>query len=162
MRCDIDPAYCWDADVYAVGSIDNRHTSTQQNFSCDYSILQFYNQFEIELVSETYVYGQTFFPTEKTVRPIVGCRPMLINGPINFLDNLKKLGLKTFDQLWSEEYDRYAGPARWDRIKIIINDIIKHGYDRNSANEIVQYNYNHLQEIASRYDDNGMIVNNHG
>ena len=143
----------WDASVQAVGSIDNQLVENQYNLvgtNTNYSLLQFYDQFEIELVSETFLYGQSFFPTEKTVRPIVGCRPMLINGPINFLDNLKQLGFKTFEQLWPEDYDQYEFPKRWDQIKLTINHIIEQGYDRNLANEIVQYNYNHLQQLMAK------------
>jgi hypothetical protein len=143
----------WDPDVSAVGSIDNQLVQNQYNadgIDTNHSLLQFYNQFEIELVSETFLYGQSFFPTEKTIRPIVGCRPMLINGPINFLHNLKQLGFKTFDQLWSEKYDQFEFPNRWNQIKLVINHIIEHGYDCNLANEIVQYNYNHLQQLMKR------------
>ena len=143
----------WDIDVQAIGSIDNQQVENQDNpvgINTNFSLLQFYDQFEIELVSETFLYGQCFFPTEKTVRPIVGCRPILVNGPINFLHNLKQLGFKTFDQLWSEDYDCYEFPGRWDQIKLVINHIIEHGYDRNLANEIVQYNYNHLQQLMAK------------
>jgi hypothetical protein len=153
MVSDRGPSQWWDDDIYAVGSIDKQHVRNQGNpdgINTNYSLLQFYDQFEIELVSETFLYGQSFFPTEKTVRPIVGCRPMLINGPINFLDNLKQLGFKTFDQLWPEDYDQYEFPRRWDQIKLTINYIIEHGYDRNLANEIVQYNYNHLQQLIAK------------
>jgi hypothetical protein len=144
------PSRWWDPEVHAIGSIDNQLVQNQYNadgIDTNRSLLQFYDQFEIELVSETFLYGQNFFPTEKTVRPIVGCRPILINGPVNFLHNLKQLGFKTFDQLWSEDYDRYEFPNRWNQIKLVINHIIEHGYDRNLANEIVQYNYNHLQQL---------------
>ena len=153
MRCNLIPDQFWDPDIYAIGSIDNQQVEDQYKPDApntNYSLLQFYNQFEIELVSETFWHGQTFFPTEKTVRPIVGCRPMLINGPIDFLDNLKQLGYKTFDQLWPEEYDRSEGQTRWNQIKLTIDYIIEHGYDRNLANEIVQYNYNLLQETISQ------------
>jgi len=157
MDSNYRPNDWWDPDVYAVGSIDNqlvqnhyRDRSGYVGINLNFSLLQFYDQFEIELVSETFLYGQSFFPTEKTVRPIVGCRPMLINGPINFLDNLKQLGFKTFEQLWPEDYDQYEFPKRWDQIKLTINHIIEQGYDRNLANEIVQYNYNHLQQLMAK------------
>jgi len=147
------PSPWWDPEVYAIGSIDNQLVHNQYNSSepdTNRSLLQFYNQFEIELVSETFLYGQSFFPTEKTIRPMVGCRPMLINGPVNFLDNLKQLGFRTFDQLWSEDYDRYEFPERWNQIKLVIDQVIEHGYDRNLANEILQYNYKHLQQLMAR------------
>jgi hypothetical protein len=143
--------YWWDNEVYNVGSIDNQHQRNQYKpeHNTNLSLLNFYNQFEIELVSETFIYGETFFTTEKTIRPIVGCRPIIVNGPVNFLENLKKYGFKTFEQLWPEDYDKFEGPARWSKIKSTIDYIIEHGYDRKLAQEIVHYNYDRLQNLKN-------------
>jgi hypothetical protein len=148
MICDTE-SNKWDKEVYAIGSIDNAQMIDQflPNHNTNQSLLKFYNQFEIELISETFIYGNTFFPTEKTVRPIMGSKPFLINGPVNFLANLRKLGFKTFDNIWSEAYDQLEGPARWNSIKDTIGQIIQSGYDRNQAQSIVTYNYNHLQDV---------------
>ncbi len=115
----------WDKEVYAIGSVDNHQMVDQwlPEHNTNQSLLQFYNQFEIELVTETFIYGKTFFPTEKTVRPLMGSKPFIINGPVDFLYNLKKQGIETFEELWPEEYDRHEGPDRWKRLKFTIGHI---------------------------------------
>lgn len=76
-----------------------------------------------EIVSETYTEGNSFFPTEKTFRPIALKTPFIINGPKGFLNNLKRLGFKTFDKWWSENYDSYNGVTRIEKIFNIIDYI---------------------------------------
>jgi hypothetical protein len=139
----------WEPEVEAIGSIDNLHIQDQYqgNHNSNQSLLQFYNDFQIEIAVETITVGKSFFPTEKTVRPIMGCKPMLIYAPTNYITNLRNLGFKTFSDLWSEDYDQYEGVERWNRMNIVIASIIEQGYDCNLAQEIVQYNYNHLQRI---------------
>lgn len=69
------------------------------------AIAQYYHSFLIELVCETYTSGNSFFPTEKTWRPIICKTPFITQGPVDFLKNLKRLGFKTFSQYWDESYD---------------------------------------------------------
>ena len=77
------------------------------------SLLTQYAFFHIELVSETYTLGETFFPTEKTVRPIMAAKPWLIYGPVNFITRLRDMGFQSYQDLWDESYDLYQGPERW-------------------------------------------------
>jgi hypothetical protein len=73
-----------------------------------FSISKIYHEFFVELVCETFVAGKTFYPTEKTWRPLICRTPFMVHGPVNFLKNLKKLGFKTFDKWWDESYDEDA------------------------------------------------------
>lgn len=84
------------------------------------NILKYYNSFFVDVVCETYFSGNTFYPTEKTVRPILARTPFLVFGPENYLSNMKKLGFKTFDNYWSEEYDKHAGLYRAQKILEIL------------------------------------------
>jgi hypothetical protein len=78
-------------------------------------ILNFYNDFFVDVVAETYTNGLTFFLTEKTIRPILGLTPFITFGPQGFLANLRsRYGIKTFGQWWDESYDDYQA---YDRIK---------------------------------------------
>lgn len=109
------------------------------------NMLNWYNSFDIELVCETFVRGDTYFPTEKTVRPIMGAKPMLIYGPKNFLARLREQGFKTWDGIWSEEYDKYEGIERWNLMKPIINQMNSWGDWEwkpivEQANQIANYN----------------------
>jgi len=63
-----------------------------------------YSNFLVELVCETYYTGQTFFPTEKTWRPIILETPFLVQGPQWYLHRLRDLGFKTFGSWWDEGY----------------------------------------------------------
>lgn len=111
-------------------SIDNRTIKDQFGDPVNHSIhnrsmLEHYHKFSIELVCETYTLGNTFFPTEKTVRPIMGTKPWLIYGAPGYINNLKLMGFKSFDSLWDESYDQLEGPARWIAIQKIINTLTK-------------------------------------
>jgi hypothetical protein len=80
-------------------------------------IAEHYNRFFIEVVCETYFTGQTFFCTEKIWRPIVLRTPFIVQGPKNFLSNLKLMGFKSFDKWWEEGYSE--DPADHQPIEII-------------------------------------------
>lgn len=139
----------WAPEVYNIGSIDNVWIKQQYDGSCNtnQSLLNHYHKFQIELVAETFTRGKTFFPTEKTARPIMGSKPMLIFGPRDFLKNLQQIGFRTFDKLWSEAYDNYEGYERWSQIQLVMDGIVSTGYDIELAQQITEHNYHRLQEI---------------
>jgi hypothetical protein len=136
----------WHTELQAIPSIDNRSINDQYNGTVDtnLSLLQYYNRFQIELVAETMCMGTTFFPTEKTIRPILGGRPFLIVGSKNFLYNLQQLGFKTYSDCWNETYDQLEGLDRWQAIRQVI-DTIK-SYDVVRAQEIAHHNQQHLKQ----------------
>lgn len=143
-----------------VTSIDDRHVWDQYGepevsaANCISSLLSYYNQFNFELVCETYALGTTFFPTEKTVRPIVGNKPFLVHGPVHFLRNLQKLGFKTFSGVWNEQYDDYEGPERWRMMQPVIDMICSWDNETRSnvliqCSKITAHNRNRLKEIVN-------------
>jgi len=136
----------WHDSVRSIPSIDNVFVRDQYFGDTDtnLSLLKFYNQFQIELAAETMCAGITFFPTEKTFRPITGRRPFLMFGPVNFLNNLRGLGFKTYSECWDESYDQYQGQDRWQRMRYVIDDIICNGYNVDLAKEIANHNRTHL------------------
>jgi hypothetical protein len=73
---------------------------------------RWYSIFDIELVAETYCHGDTFFVTEKTVRPIVAGKSMMVYGPQNYLARLRDLGFQTWNHIWDETYDQLTGALR--------------------------------------------------
>lgn len=118
------------------------------------SLLTHYHNFAIELVCETYTVGNTFFPTEKTLRPVMSGKPIIVNGPKFYLTRLRSLGFKTYNSIWDESYDLYEGPARWNRIKQVIDKIVRlSDSDRQQmllrAYVIAQYNRKRLQDITN-------------
>jgi hypothetical protein len=88
-------------------------------------LIKYYNKFAVEIVCETYCLGDTFFPTEKTVRPLTQSKPMIVYGPRHFLRRLQNLGFQTWGDIWDESYDELEGPERWVAIKQILGPISK-------------------------------------
>lgn len=138
----------WSKVLQCIGSIDNMEVRNQYQdlWDTNLSILKFYNQFQIEIVAETMCAGTTFFPTEKTFRPITGRRPFIVYGPKKFLNNLQNLGFRTYNECWDERYDQYQGMNRWHSIRQVISNIIRTGYNVELAREIAQHNRTHLTQ----------------
>jgi len=63
-----------------------------------------YSDFLVDIVCESYYNGRTFFPTEKTWRPMVLSTPFIVQGPQWHLHRLRDLGKKTFERWWDEGY----------------------------------------------------------
>ena len=142
---------------FNIPSVDNYATEDQylsvdfnedkDHFRVHLNMISYYTRFDVELVCETFVRGQTYFPTEKTVRPIAGGKPMIVYGPKHYLKNLRMNGFTTWGHLWDESYDDYEGIERWQRMKKVIDQI--HAWGdwewepiREQANQIAQANRN--------------------
>ena len=122
------------------------------------SLLNYYDQFAIEIVCETYTMGNTFFPTEKTIRPITAAKPMLVYGPQYFLARLKTLGFQTYSSLWDESYDLCQGAERWHMIQQVMQSISEKTPDERQqllakAHAIALHNRQRLHDIATYQDD---------
>ena len=87
-----------------------------------YNIINSYQHIFVDLVVETYVSGLTFFPTEKTLRPIIASTPFIIMGPKGYLSNLQRIGFKTFSNWWDESYDEFSN---YERILAIRQVLLK-------------------------------------
>jgi len=141
-----------------INSIDNVNVNDQYNntSNTNLSLLGFYNLFDIEIVSETYTLGDTFFLTEKTIRPISASKPFIIYGPKKFLQRLKDLGFKTFESLWDESYDEYEGAVRWQAMQSIINTFTNLPAEQQQqilvmAATIAHENREHLLSLIEKY-----------
>jgi len=146
----------WDSDP--IGSLDHKQVRDQydpeQNTNLD--LLAFYDRFDIEIVCETYTRGECFFPTEKTVRPMVGLKPMLVYGPRNFLQRLRDQGFRTWQDHWCEDYDLYEGAERWRHMKQIIDQIAamtphQHQPLMESAQVVCQHNRDNLLTLRKNH-----------
>jgi hypothetical protein len=136
-------------------SIDNKKVQDyyQENSAaeCVVSLLRHYSQFHVDLVCETYSRGSAFFPTEKTVRPIMAGKPMLVYGPKNFLANLRALGFCTWSSCWDESYDQYEGPERWQRMRQVIDNLCNDQSMLSQAHSIALTNRSQLAKNI-KYD----------
>ena len=121
----------------------------------NFNIGKVYHSFFVEIVCESYFSGTTFFPTEKIWRPIMLKTPFIVQGPSNFLTNLKTLGFKTFDHWWDEGYSE--DPPIWQikLIKEIINKISKKSTDELqemylSMTAVLDHNHQQLLSLTDK------------
>lgn len=151
-------------ESHPIPSIDNRTVRDQYGVpeinaaNCALSLLSHYDKFNIELICESYTRGTTFFPTEKTVRPVIGNKPFLVYGPVNYLTNLQNLGFKTFNTWWDESYDSYEGPARWQAMRSIIDTICQWDDAKKQevlfeCSQVTQHNRTRLRELINDYKE---------
>lgn len=118
----------------------------QQKDTVDENIMQCYNHIFVDIVCEKMVTGQTFFPTEKTARPLATKTPFLIMSAPNYIKNLRRLGFRSFGQFWDESYDYQQGVQRVESIQRIIDDLAKLTQDQlqnlyQKMTPILEHNY---------------------
>lgn len=131
-------------------SPSDRYTYNQ-GYHFDDPLTNFYQDILVDVVVESHVTGTTFFPTEKTTRPIWLKKPFILFGTKNYLDYLHQMGFRTFADFWDESYDGFEGPDRFNRIIKLLDCLAN-----KSTSELEQmyldmtytldYNYNLLKE----------------
>lgn len=84
-------------------------------------LTDYYQDILVDCVSEGHVQGRTFFPTEKTTRPMWCKKPFIIFGSRDYLLYLRQMGFQTFQEFWDEDYDGYEGRDRLSRIIKLID-----------------------------------------
>lgn len=92
-------------------------------YDFDDPLTNLYRSILVDLVVENHVSGNTFFPTEKLVRPMVLKKPFVVFGSVNYLDYLHQMGFLTFNEFWSENYDGYEHGDRLIRIYQVIDKL---------------------------------------
>lgn len=117
------------------------------------NLLNFYKDFLVEIVCETYYSGTTFFPTEKIWRPIATGTPFIVQGPSEFLSRLHQLGFKTFGEYWDESYTQDPADYQPHAIRTIIDQLGKLSTVElhamyESMLPILKHNYNRFQELT--------------
>ena len=105
-----------DQDGYTMGDTTTAYVD---------QLSQFYINFLIEIVSETWVSGRVFSLTEKTIRPMLMKKPFIVMGSKDCLDYLHQMGFYTFNEFWDESYDGYHGVERYKRILSVIDFLSK-------------------------------------
>jgi len=112
--------------------------------------IHYYNRTNFELVAETFTqtnHDETFFLSEKTLKPISMKHPFMILSNYNHLKNLHDMGFKTFHEHVDESYDNKTDFN--ERIDIIIKNLKtlignSQGFYTNTK-EIREHNHRHLQ-----------------
>jgi len=114
-----------------------------------------YCNFLVEIVCETCYNGNTFFPTEKTWRPMLLETPFIVQGPQWYLHRLRDMGFQTFDRWWDEGYSE--DPANWQNteIKKVIDYVGKLSIEQlkkmhQEMQPILQHNKKRFMELTSK------------
>ena len=118
------------------------------------NISKMYHNFFVEIVVETYFTGSTFFPTEKTWRPILLKTPFIVQGPQDYLSNLKKLGFQTFDKWWDEGYSEDPADHQIVEIQKVIDTIGNWSESKiqkvyNDMKPVLDNNFECMQNLSS-------------
>lgn len=109
------PLMVEDKDGYTPGQ------ATTQEFT--EQLASYYLSIFVDIVAETFVLGNSFFPTEKTFRPILLKKPFIVMGAANHLSNLRAAGFKTFGDYWDEGYDAVTPRDRYAKILQLVDFI---------------------------------------
>lgn len=150
---DVDSIRNWFSSPPVLSITDHRvQDQYVANINTNAALVAHYDRFQIELVCETYCEGNTFFPTEKTVRPISQAKPMIVFGPKLFLQRLRDLGFRTWHDCWDESYDDLEGLERYHAIKTLMRHIVGHqSWQRGELPKIAEHNRAVLEKLIARH-----------
>lgn len=101
----------------------NNNNTGWINYDRAYDFIHRYDEIFLDVVCETMHQGRTFYLTEKMARPLLTGTPFVVFGPRNYLQNLRRLGFKTFDTVWDEEYDSHEGSSRLHHMEKLLDKI---------------------------------------
>jgi hypothetical protein len=157
---ELDKLLGWCPDsIYAVGKMIQRlpltlsgteYYTAFDGYNYTDPLTKFYQDILVDLVVESHVAGNTFFPTEKTIRPMLLKKPFIIFGSTDYLAYLRQMGFRTFADFWDETYDGYQGKERYLRIIKLIDHIA--GLSREHLETMywdMQYTLDHNYQVLT-------------
>ena len=112
-------------------------------------LTSYYQDIFVDLVVESHVVGNTFFPTEKIFRPMWLKKPFITFASQDFNEYLVQMGFRTFWEHWDESYDGYETRDRFTRVLALIDTIANKSVQEledmyNSMQDVLDHNYNVL------------------
>jgi hypothetical protein len=121
--------------------------------NCHYIPIQLYNQTAYTMVSETVSEKDLILVSEKVARPILAKRLFVVFSSPGYLNLLKELGFRTFDNVIDETYDSIVDEK--DRFTAAMEQVVflcNQNQDKILAQiqSIVEHNFNLL--INTNYD----------
>ena len=88
-----------------------------------------YSSIAVEIVCETNTTPDTFFITEKTIRPIAYGKLFLVIGSPEFEQNLKRVGFDIFDDIIDKSYDSESSYIRVDAVFKSLGELLRNPPD---------------------------------
>jgi hypothetical protein len=133
---------------------DHQDTSPILHFKT-YGVLPLYQNIFVDISSQPFCAGSTFFVDEKVWRPIITKTPFITQGPRHFIQNLRKLGFRTFDRWWDEGYSEDPPDCQVRAVLDIIDKLSTYSckdlqdlYD--DMKSTLDHNYNHLMTLSDK------------
>jgi hypothetical protein len=123
----------------------NNNNTGWINYDRAYDFIDRYNEIFLDVVCETMHQGRTFYLTEKMARPLLTGTPFVVFGPRNYLQNLRRLGFKTFNDIWDEDYDNREGADRLHHMEKLLDRISQFSLTEmntilNNIKDILEHN----------------------
>lgn len=120
-----------------------------------YDILDYYDSIFVDIVNQTYFSGNTFFLDDKFWRSIVTKTPFVVQGPQNFLHNLRKLGFKSFSAWWDEGYSEDPPDFQAQEIIKVIDTIAQWDTSKlqtvyEEMKPVLDHNYATFQNLTAQ------------
>lgn len=144
--------------------------SVTEQYTISYSIpTELFNSARFNLVVETNIdLTSEFHFTEKTLKPLIIGMPFIVMSTPHYLENMHKLGFRTFNELWNEDYDKIENfEDRATAIIELINDLSEFDWNKNKEKlqEIVNHNkinviYNSGNNIIRQFNNIGTALSN--
>lgn len=92
---------------------------------------QFYDDYFLDIVSETVFDSPHVFISEKTLRPLAQHKPFVIYAVPGTLSYLRQLGFRTFGDFWDESYDQIAdNDQRFLKVSQVWHKIVQQPLDK--------------------------------
>ena len=124
----------------------------------DDPLTNFYQDILVDLVVESHVDGNTFFPTEKTTRPMWLKKPFVVFASKDYLCYLRQMGFMTFNDFWDESYDGYEGRERYIKILELIDFIAnKSSTELQDMYWAMQYVLDHNYNLMANQSFNNTV-----
>jgi hypothetical protein len=146
---------CFDLLSIAPLTLDKVQTYPIFHSTKVYEIMDYYINVFVDIVNLAYFTGNTFYMDEKIWRPIVTRTPFIVQGPQNFLSNLKQLGFKTFDSWWDEGYSEDPSDHQVQEIIKVVNTIAHWDIDKlrttyNEMKPVLDHNYTTFMNLTAQ------------
>lgn len=128
-------------------SVNHPLVTSEPNSRSTRYTADFYSKIGLDIVTETVFHYPYPYISEKTIRPINCKRMFIIVGAPYTLELLHSKGIKTFDDIIDESYDRIVDPEK--RFFSIINSI--ENFCALDLMEIKQYYNNNCDKFSHNW-----------
>jgi hypothetical protein len=118
------------------------------------SVMPFYDNSLIHVITETHCYGDFVHVTEKTWKVINFLQPFIVLATRGHLAYLQSLGFKTFHDFWDESYDLIDDHnRRFLAVVELVSNISTWSEQQqlefsHAVKHIVDYNFAHYQTLG--------------